>query len=301
MKIVLPWVWLVVTAMPLTAQISLTANVGATSVDLSAPAVPRSFQGGHPALLHALSWDSLQPGLAVTEFTLDAGRLGMNVRVVVARIDPSRFDFQLVHATRSNRMTGAWNVDVAPERAALALNAGQFKETGPWGWLVLDGSERRDPGYGPLSAGIVFDSAGRVRWLPYAQLAGAARDRTIRYAFQSYPLLLFDAHVPALATGAALDQTHRDARLVLAQDESRQLLILLTRFDGLRGTVARIPIGLTVPESIALIGALGARHAVMLDGGISAQMLLRDRNGSEKIWKGLRDVPLALVAFPRTR
>jgi exopolysaccharide biosynthesis protein len=165
---------------------------------------------------------------------------------------------------------------------------------------VLDGSERRDPGYGPLSAGIVFDRDGKLRWIPFGQLADAVNDRAIRFAFQSYPLLLFKGRVPALATGSALDQTHRDARLILAQDAAGHLLILLTRFAGFGGMVARIPIGLTVPESIALIGALGAQHAVMLDGGISAQMLLRDRNGSARTWKGLRDVPLALVAFPLT-
>jgi len=44
------------------------------------------------------------------------------------------------------------------------------------------------------------------------------------------------------------------------------------------------------------MGALGARDAMMLDGGISAQLMLRTANGSVKEWPGLRKVPLALVA-----
>jgi exopolysaccharide biosynthesis protein len=229
-----------------------------------------------------------------------AGRLGVDVRVIVVRIEPALFEFSLVQRTRSNRMTGAWNIDVAPGAAALALNAGQFKETGPWGWLVLDGAERRDPGFGPLATGIAFDSAGCLRWIPFAELDAARRDRSIRFAFQSYPTLLFDGRVPALARSQRdVDQDHRDARLLLAQEASGKLLILLTRYDGLGRAAARVPIGLTVPESIVLIGELGATHAIMLDGGVSAQLLVRDQHGATRAWKGLRDVPLALIAIPR--
>ncbi len=286
-------------AAPLEAQVTLRVNLPGSTIDLSAPAVPR--EASAHALANKLPWENLRPGLEMTTLTADAGRLGLNVRIIVARIDPALFTFKLQHATKANRMSGAWTVDVAPDDAVLALNAGQFKETGPWGWLVLDGVERRDPGFGPLSAGIAFDSVGGVHWLPFAQLSAGKTSAGIRDAFQSYPVLLFDGRVPALATGDELDQTHRDARLVLAQDTAGRLMIVLTRFDGLRGAAARVPIGLTVPESIVLLQALGARHAVMLDGGISAQLLLRDRNGSVRTWKGLRAVPLALVAFPRTR
>jgi exopolysaccharide biosynthesis protein len=248
----------------------------------------------------ALEWQGVRPGLETAEFTLEAGRLGVDIRVTVLRIEPQAFEFSLVHQTRANRMTGAWNVDMAPADAAVALNAGQFKETGPWGWVVLDGDELRDPGYGPLSVGVAIDTAGGIHWLPFSRLAAARRDRSLRFAFQSYPTLLLDGRVPELARSARLvDQQHRDARLLLAQDADGRLLVLLTRYNGLGRTAARVPIGLTVPESIALIAALGAQHAVMLDGGVSAQMLVRDRQGAARVWKGMRDVPLALIAVPR--
>jgi hypothetical protein len=101
------------------------------------------------------------------------------------------------------------------------------------------------------------------------------------------------------ASKSALDLDHRDARLILAEDRSGRLLVILTRYDGLGAATSRVPIGLTVPESIVLSGALGARHAVMLDGGVSAQLLLRRHNGGVRAWKGMRDVPLALIATPR--
>jgi hypothetical protein len=44
---------------------------------------------------------------------------------------------------------------------------------------------------------------------------------------------------------------------------------------------------------------MGASDAVMLDGGISAQLLLRDTEQHAHRWPGLRKVPLALVARAR--
>ena len=46
---------------------------------------------------------------------------------------------------------------------------------------------------------------------------------------------------------------------------------------------------------------MGARHAVMLDGGVSAQLLVRDAAGRAQTWKGMRSVPLALTGRPRVQ
>ena len=73
----------------------------------------------------------------------------------------------------------------------------------------------------------------------------------------------------------------------------------MTRFDVLGPRLGFIPFGLTVPEMSAVMGALGARDAVLLDGGISALMLVRSEEGGAREWKGMRAVPLALVALPR--
>jgi hypothetical protein len=291
--------WMVLATTPLYGQVRLTAAIADRAVPLNRSTVPAAFHDSAAVLAPLVRWQPLRPGLETAEFTVEAGRLGMNVRIVLARVDPGRFDFELVRHTEANRMTGAWNVDVAPQTAAVALNAGQFKESGPWGWLVMRGFEERDPGYGPLSAGIAIDTAGRFRWIDFKDLRSGRRDRSIRFAFQSYPTLLLDRRVPRLARDNKLvDQNHRDARLILGEDGNGRLLIVLTRYDAMRGAVSRIPIGLTVPESIALLGALGARHAVMLDGGVSAQLLLRGDDATH-VWRGMRNVPLALIATPR--
>lgn len=243
-----------------------------------------------------LAWRAAGPGLEWAETRLRAGSWRLPIRAILLRIDARRFHIGLDFTTRENGMTGAWNVDSVSATADVALNAGQFKETGPWGWLVLRGAERRDPGYGPLSVGIAIDTAGRIRWVPHERLRASRHDPTVRWAFQSYPLLLLDGRPPALLFSSDdVDRDHRDTRLIFAELPSGELLLVMTRYDGFGGLTARVPIGPTIPESLALVQALGARHAVMLDGGLSAQLMLRDADAGVLKWNGLRDVPLGLV------
>ena len=53
------------------------------------------------------------------------------------------------------------------------------------------------------------------------------------------------------------------------------MIVALTRFDALGGALGRVPFGLTSPEMAAVMGALGCRQALLLDGGISGQLLVR--------------------------
>jgi hypothetical protein len=73
--------------------------------------------------------------------------------------------------------------------------------------------------------------------------------------------------------------------------------VALTRFDGLGASLGGVPFGLTVPEMAALMGALGCRQALSLDGGISAQMMIRAAGGETHAWRGWRKVPLGFVAL----
>ena len=73
----------------------------------------------------------------------------------------------------------------------------------------------------------------------------------------------------------------------------------MTRFDVFGRVLGAVPFGLTTPEMAALMGALGCARAVMLDGGISAQMQLRTAAGALQRWPGWRSVPLGLVIEPR--
>jgi hypothetical protein len=284
----------------LAQRVVLSAEIDGTEVDLGAPALPRRGRADGGTRARALAWRPARQGISLATLDLHAGPLGAAVQLTLVRVDPSRVRFALQLATASNGMTGRWTIDSAPPAAVVAMNAGQFKETGPWGWLVLNGYENRDPGRAPLAIGIRIDTTGRIRWVPPRQERAARGDPTIAFAFQSFPLLLYDHRVPDAARDSALsDMRHRDARLVMAEMDDGSLLFALTRYGALGAVGERLPIGLTTPESIVLAIALGARHAVMLDGGTSAQLAVRDSAGQLSRWPGLRRVPLGLIALPR--
>jgi hypothetical protein len=180
------------------------------------------------------------------------------------------------------------------------VNAGQFVNTMPWGWVVIDSRQLLRPGAGPLASAVAIDAEGNVRWSHGDSLADVAGVVT---GFQSYPTLLAgDGVVPQALrmAGGGVNLTHRDARLALGEARDGRILIAMTRFDAIGGVAAQVPLGPTTPEMAAIMGALGARDAVALDGGISAQMLLRDPARKAPLeWPGLRKVPLALIVRAR--
>jgi hypothetical protein len=266
---------------------------------------PPRWSGALPLVADAVVWHlASNEGLEWGELRLSGAGEAWRLRVILARIDPRRFELRLENAADARKLAGAWTVDDAQDDAVLAVNAGQFAGGTPWGWIVRRGEEMQPPGSGPLSMAVSVDSAGMVQFTPTDSLAAwpaAERQRAVE-AFQSYPsLLVGDGEVPAplLDAGRGIDVAHRDTRLALGELRDGRLLIALTRFDGLGGVLSVVPFGPTVPEMAAVMGALGCRRAVMLDGGISGQLMVRDEEGEPRAWRGLRKVPLGLVVIPR--
>lgn len=260
---------------------------------------PTSWSGVLPLVSNAVVWEPLHDGVAVAGIDIAADGLAWRLHVVLVRIDPSHVRFALDLAVRDAGLRGAWTLDSAPDTATLAVNAGQFTGGMPWGWLVRDGVEVQPPGAGPLSMALVVDTAGGVSLVPVNSIALLRGDARVAHAFQSYPALLRDGSVPAQlhAPGRGVDVEHRDSRLAIGILADGTLIIALTRFNGVGAAGGALPFGPTTPEMAALMGALGCRTAMLLDGGLSAQMLVRDRAGTERNWKGLRQVPLGLLVF----
>jgi exopolysaccharide biosynthesis protein len=258
-----------------------------------------------------VKWRVARPGLAWGTLRLAGTGEAWRIRAIVVSIDPRRFRLRLDAAVGDDGRAGPWTVDDAPRDAALALNAGQFtSDGGPWGWVVHEGREIRPPGSGPLAPAIVVDGAGAVRFVPPREIAAlrnggapVAASSSVVEAFQSYPTLLEgdgDVPAPLADTGRGLDLAHRDSRLAIGETRDGNLLVVITRFEGLGGTLESLPFGITVPETAALMGALGARQAVMLDGGLSGQLLIRPSPSATPLaWRGLRRVALGLVAVAR--
>ncbi len=194
---------------------------------------------------------------------------------------------------------------LAPARAAAQFGGlrGMIARTAAQkGWVVRRGAELKPPGHGPLAVAVVVDTAGRVRLVPNDSVDAVREAGGVREAFQTYPaLLLPGGEVPTLLRhdGPNIDLADRDSRLAIGRLRDGRLLLALTRFDALSGPLSQLPVGLTVPEMAALMGALGCETAALLDGGISGQLLLRDGQGGVHAWRGWRDVPLGLVAVAR--
>ena len=263
---------------------------------------PVRWDAALPAVAGAVAWAPLGDGVEWGELTLSGSGEAWRVRVVLTRIDPARVRISTQETLRPDGRRGPWLVDSAPAAALVALNAGQFTGQGPWGWVVRDGVELRPPGTGPLAPALVVDGAGVVRLVPADSIAVLRAGGGVREAFQSYPALLSgDGEVPGAlrAAGSGVDLEHRDARLAVGVQRDGRVLVALTRFEGLGGVLSNLPFGLTTPEMAALMGALGCRQAMLLDGGISSQLQLRAADGSVHRWRGLRRVPLGLVVLPR--
>ena len=254
------------------------------------PASPGSGSDG-------VQWEERLRGMEWGTVELPAIGIMTRVKAIVVRLDPARVRFQLAGEPAPAGPPHRWTIADAPSDAVVALNAGQFSAARPWGWLVRDGVEVQPPGAGPLAPALAADSSGRLRFVPADSIDAVRAAGTTVLAFQSYPTLLEqDGRLPAAveAPGRGVDLQHRDSRLAIGETDDGMLLFVLTRFDGLGGLFEELPVGLTTPEMAALMRRLGARRAVLLDGGVSSQLAL-NLTGQRHAWPGYRRVPIGLI------
>jgi hypothetical protein len=266
--------------------------------------MPARWPAADADISRGLSWRTIRPGLEYAEAPLAVDGVTPPLNLILVRVDPSLVPLELSANVDSAGAVRPWTLAAAPADAIAAFNGGQFTDAGPWGWVVHRGKERRPPGIGPLSLAVSVDQAGRVAFLPADSMIARRRTGDIREALQSYPALLMeDGQLPdpLRRDGLGLDRLHRDSRLAIGLLRDGRVLVALTRLASLGGIAAAFPVGPTVPETAAIMGALGCARAVMLDGGLSSQLLVRDGYGTEIRWPGLRAVPLGLIvrAAPR--
>lgn len=280
------------------ATLSVEAN-GRWSTWWRADSAPARWSAPLAPVTDAVAWHATASGVRWGTLRLSGPGEAWRVGAVLVEFDPAEVRIQLADGLNQD-FTKRWTIDSAPPDAIVALNAGQFEFGGAWGWVVRDSVEHSIPGGGPLAATVVQDRAGELRFVPAESLAVVRREG-VRLAFQSFPLVLWhdgEVHPFIREPGHPIDLGHRDARFGLCQLRNGRWLLALTRFEGLGGALDVIPFGLTTPEMAALLGALGCREAVLLDGGVSGQLLVRDSTGAAHTWRGLRKVPLGLVILP---
>lgn len=244
-------------------------------------------------------WQGVRPGVWLAEFPFAENGPLAYVRVVAVRLDPTKVEFRLHSATGDYGVRSAWTVDSLAPSGVAAFNTGHFRGVTPWGWLVMDGVELQAPGSGALAMAFVVDSSGRPALLTGDELQ-RARGR-VRVALQSYPALLIDGAVPwqLQAAGRGVNLEHHDSRLALCIDDGGSVIVAITRFAGLGRKGETFPFGPTVAEMIPAMRRLGCRRAMLLDGGISSQLAVRNANGELTRWTNWRMVPLGMVVSAR--
>jgi hypothetical protein len=259
-------------------------------------AAPGRWDGG-ALLAQRVAWEAGVAGVEWGELQLRGAREAWRTRVVAVRLDPRQIQLSLMPAFTRNE---SWTLADAGSQAVLALDAGQFRGSLPWGWVVTKGREVIAPEYAPLAGAVVVEASGAVRIVDPDSVRAERGRGTAREAFQSYPMLLQDGAVPLplRQAGQGVDLDHRDARLALGTLADGRVMVALTRFDALGGALGRVPFGLTSPEMAAVMGALGCQDAILLDGGISGQLSLREAGGTLRSWRGTRSVPMGLVGHP---
>ncbi len=210
-----------------------------------------------------------------TTWRVAVGSPQLPVDLVVARLDPRVVRLELA-IRRDGGDMAPWRIDDAQSDAVIALNAGQFTDDGPWGWVVHRGREWQAPGPGALAAALTIDGQGRARIVPADSIARLRGRRDVVEAVQSYPHIVAGGQaVSALCNEAAVHPTHRDIRLAVGTMDDGTLLVVLSRYAGLGGVAERVPLGPTTREMAQALVTLGARDGVLLDGGLSAQLRLR--------------------------
>ena len=129
----------------------LTLLLGASS----GPVSPTIFETAHGPvrlaearpgeLARGAQWRAGRGGLEWTELGMHGRGEIRRTRIVVARLDPSRFTIALENGMAPGGYLHVWTLDRAPKAASLALNAGMFAGDGAWGWVVHAGTEYRAP------------------------------------------------------------------------------------------------------------------------------------------------------------
>ncbi|MGV3711213.1 MAG: phosphodiester glycosidase family protein [Gemmatimonas sp.] len=291
----------------ITATVSFAQASGSQTSRAEAPKPSRTFIPDYncarpsASLSAHVEWRAEDSSIKWGEWRVALGSKRLPVVVVVAILAPTRTKLAL-GINRDGDELGAWSIANAPLNARLAINAGQFTDAGPWGWVIHNGREQQKPGVGSLAGAFIVDTSGRWSLIDASEIQANRLALHVREAVQSYPTLIgIGGTVPrALCSGSKdINLTHRDTRLALGTMPTGELIVAMTRFDGLGEAAGRLPIGPTTPEMVTIMRALGATRALMLDGGLSAQMLLRTATVPiAQEWNGLRKVPLALVGVP---
>jgi uncharacterized protein YigE (DUF2233 family) len=224
-------------------------------------------------------WESLRPGLERRVINLFDSQDNLVESIYLLRLEPEQFEFRLGYRPGRPQSLRDWQAET---EALLVVNGGYFTENQiATGLIVMDGVAS-GVGYGDFAGMFTVTDAGPdIRWLrerPYSP------DEPLRYAFQSFPLLVRPDGQPAFPD----EDGHRSRRTVVGQDGNGRILFLVANWGHF--TLHRLSQWLSQSD-------LDLHIALNLDGGISSGLLLADPAESIPAFVLL---PLVITVHERT-
>lgn len=190
----------------------------------------------------------------MTAFTPDGSP---PARLYLLRLNPAQHTFRLAYRPGKPQGLAAWQAETG---AFLLVNGGFFTEEYVATGLVIVNGVPSGVSYRDFGGMVAFTGEGVAIWSlaerPYAS------DPAIRYAFQSFPMLVEEGRAVYLEEGGPAAR-----RSAMALDGNGRVLFIVT----LRGEPTLAQLSRFLAES-----ELDIATALNLDGGASAGLLLAD-------------------------
>ncbi len=203
--------------------------------------------------------------------------------IVFLEIDPAYTEMRVLTNDDDVREMAYVKDMVATQGALAGINAGFFDADGALGLVMQAGQVRR-----PANASPGYFVVDRGR--PSIRIQRNLSLNGFEEGIQCSPVLMRDGQVyEYISEGQNTSEVAR--RSAVAVTHQNKILLLAT--DVQLG-------GLTIQQLTTVLAALGARHALALDGGASTQ-LFGAHDGYEKDVPGWDPVPVALGVFPARR
>jgi hypothetical protein len=206
------------------------------------PSMRLALRGPPPASAGGLDWREIGPGFQVGELPVIAGGAEVD-RIVLARIDPARFRFEIRNASAGDKDLDTWMTQLG---AALVINGSYYSRYGTPVTPLLSAGTLLGPSDYDAKAGAFVASADFVGVRDLTQEDWRSAFRGADNAAVSFPLLVAQGSVRPIASSRWLAN-----RSFVGQDENGWIILGTTTdaffsLDRFGEFLRQAPLGLTL-------------------------------------------------------
>jgi hypothetical protein len=214
------------------------------------PSMRLALRDPPPASAGSFEWREISPGFQVAELPVMAGG-GEVDRILLARIDPARFRFEVRNAAAGDKNLDQWMKQLG---AALVINGSYYSRYGTPDTPVLSAGMPLGPKDYDAKAGAFIASATSVGIRDLAHEDWQAAFRGANDAMVSFPLLVAEGATQRIATASRWLAN----RSFVGQDKNGWIVL---------GTTSDAFFSLDRLGEFLRLAPLGLTLALNLDGG----------------------------------